>query len=209
MTLPVPPPVAPPRPPRWNLRRANWGCFSDALILRMAESNWPDDLEAAEARLISALTQAAHTIIPHHHLIAVSHRNRWYYNEKVREPNHRVNQARKNNRRHNTEETRGLLRTAVRRATQTADRVQEDHWLAWCGELDGHTSSAALWRKLRAVSAGAVTRPAEHPSPQAEAERLAEVFSSRAAPARLPPQFRDWQEEANPRRLAAFREACL
>ncbi|XP_050706238.1 uncharacterized protein LOC126991544 [Eriocheir sinensis] len=133
----------------------------------------------------------------------------WYYTEEVREANHRVNQARKLNRRVNTEATRGLLRAAVRRARETADRVQEEHWLAWCEGLDGCTSAAVLWRKLRAVAGGAVARPALHPQPQAEAERLVATFSSRAAFARLPAHTRDLLREANPGRVATFTEACL
>ncbi|XP_050691579.1 uncharacterized protein LOC126983125 [Eriocheir sinensis] len=209
IALPVPPPVLPQRPPRWNLRRADWPRFRGAVARRLAATIRPDDLEAADERLVDAFTAAADESIPLLRPVAVIHRERWYYTEEVREANHRVNQARKLNRRVNTEATRGLLRAAVRRVRETADRVQEEHWLAWCEGLDGCTSAAVLWRKLRAVAGGAVARPALHPQPQAEAERLVATFSSRAASARLPVHTRDLLREANPGRVAAFREACL
>ncbi|XP_050699365.1 uncharacterized protein LOC126986910 [Eriocheir sinensis] len=209
VTLPVPPPVLPQRPPRWNLRRADWPRFSGAVARRLAATIRPDDLEAVDARLVDAFTAAADEAIPLLRPVAVAHRDRWYYTEDVREANHRVNQARKLNRRVNTEATRGLLRAAVRRARETADRVQEEHWLAWCEGLDGCASAAVLWRKLRAVARGAVARPALHPQPQVEAERLVTTFSFRAASARLPAHTRDLLREANPGRVAAFGEACL
>lgn len=121
----------------------------------------------------------------------------------MKETNHQISQARKPNLKVNTEATREVLHTAVRRARETADRVQEEYWLEWCWELDGHTSSAVLWQKLRIVSNGAVARPAVHPHPQAVRDRLVEFFAFRAASARLPPHVRALQEEANPGKLTA------
>lgn len=103
---------------------------------------------------------------------------------------------------------RGLLRAAIRRARATTDRVQEEHWLAWCDNIDAGVTTGVLWRKLRAVAGGARARPALHPQPQGETERLINTFASRTASAKLPPGTRGHQREAYPDRIGAFTAAC-
>lgn len=98
----------------------------------------------------------------------------------MKEANHRVNLAHKLNRKSNTEATRGLLRAAICIAKATADRVQEEQWLAWCASLDASVTTTVLWRKIRAVVRGALARRALHPRPQEEAERLVDAFASSA-----------------------------
>lgn len=77
VSLPVPSLVAPPRPPRWNLRTANWAAFSTAVADSLAGTNRPQDLDAAETRLVNALATAADKAIPHLHPVTVTHRDRW------------------------------------------------------------------------------------------------------------------------------------
>ncbi|XP_050724597.1 uncharacterized protein LOC127002559 [Eriocheir sinensis] len=117
--------------------------------------------------------------------------------------------ARRLNRRHNSEATHHLLRAAVRLARMTTNRVKEEHWLAWCASLDNTTPVSLLWRKIRSVGRGSVSRPALHPRPQEEAERLAVLFASRSATARLPPAVRLQQRRLNPERWLAYHQACL
>ena len=179
-------PATPPHLPRWNLRKADWAKFQRCIATYLSSSTRPEDLDALEEHLTRAFRTAANEAIP----ISTStprqpHRDRWYYTAEVREANHRVNMARKLCRRTNTEATRGLLRAAIRLAKATASKVKEEHWLAWCTSLDNQTSVSTLWKKIRAVSRGAVARPALHPHPQEEAERLIQDFASRSATARL------------------------
>lgn len=97
--------------------------------------------------------------------------------------------------RNNTEVTRALLRAAIRKAKNTAKRVQEEHWLDYCASLGHRISVSVLWRKVRSVSRGEMARPALHPLPMEEAEFLADTFASRAATARLPPDTQARQRE--------------
>ena len=206
--LPVSPPAPPPRPPRWNLKRADWGRFKSAITRRLQATARPEDLNAAEERLVNIFTEAANEAIPRTHPTVHLHRDRWYYCAEVREANRRVNQARKVNRRHNTEATRGLLRAAIRSARTTANAAQERQWLAWCASLSSSTSTADLWRKIRLVASGARARPALHPRPQEEAERLINHFASRSASNMLPPATMEAVAARTPARLTAFRDAC-
>lgn len=116
--------------------------------------------------------------------------------------------ARKLNRRTNTEETRRLVRVAVRLARKTNDRVKEEQWLAWCASLDSKTPISFLWRKIRSVGRGATTRQAIHPLPQEEADHLTETFASRSAMAPHPPDIHQHQVQANTRRWRIYHEAC-
>ena len=93
-TLPVAPPAPPRPPPRWNTRRADWPRFQASLDEWWAAYQPPEDLHQQERDLTEALQRAADAAIPR----ARNRRHRpdwWFYNEEVREHNHRVNVHRK------------------------------------------------------------------------------------------------------------------
>ena len=90
-TLPVAPP-APPRPPsRWNIRRADWTKFQAVLDEWWATYNSPDNLHQQERDLTAFSERAADAAILRCLQGYCHWPNWWYYNEEVREHNHRIN----------------------------------------------------------------------------------------------------------------------
>ncbi|KAK3895206.1 hypothetical protein Pcinc_001066 [Petrolisthes cinctipes] len=202
-SLPVAPPVPPRPPPRWNIRRADWSRFQASLDEWWADYQQPDDLHQQERDLTAAIQTAATTAIP---ICAPSRRHRtdwWYNNDEVREHNHRVNLHRKL---YNPNNLR-LLQEVVARVQQVSLRAKEDKWLEWCATFSQHTSLGQMWRSVKTASGAAPPRPAAHPHPQQEAERLATIFTSRGSSNQLPLHTRRTQQQLQPHRDEAVREA--
>ncbi|KAK3880111.1 hypothetical protein Pcinc_015379 [Petrolisthes cinctipes] len=206
-SLPVAPPVPPRPPPRWNIRRADWSRFQASLNEWWADYQPPDDLHQQERDLTAAIQTAATTAIP---MCAPSRRHRtdwWYYNDEVREHNHRVNLHRKLYKKRPNPNNLRLLQEVVARARQVSLRAKEDKWLEWCATFSQHTSLGQMWRSVRTASGAAPPRPAAHPHPQQEAERLATIFTSRGSSNQLPLHTRRTQQQLQPHRDEAVREA--
>lgn len=128
--LPVPPPEDLPLQPCWNLCKVNWGKFRRCTATHLASIPRPNNLHAAEERLVNMLRSSANKTIPFTCPTPRSYRDRWYYTAEVREASHQVNMAHKLCHCHNTKAMCGLLRAAIRQAKATASRVKEEHWLA-------------------------------------------------------------------------------
>ncbi|KAK3892275.1 hypothetical protein Pcinc_003896 [Petrolisthes cinctipes] len=206
-SLPVAPPVLPRPPPRWNIRRADWSRFQASLDEWWADYQPPDDLHQQERDLTAAIQTAATTAIP---MCAPSRRHQtdwWYYNDEVREHNHRVNLHRKLYKKRPNPNNLRLLQQVVARARQVSLRAKEDKWLEWCATFSQHTSLGQMWRSVRMSSGAAPPRPAAHPHPQQEAERLATTFTSRGSSDQLPLHTRRTQQQLQPHRDEAVREA--
>ncbi|KAK3895197.1 hypothetical protein Pcinc_001057 [Petrolisthes cinctipes] len=167
----------------------------------------PDDLHQQERDLTAAIQTAATTAIPK---CAPSRRHRtdwWYYNDEVREHNHRVNLHRKLYKKRPNPNNLRLLQEVVARARQVSLRAKEDKWLEWCATFSQHTSLGQMWRSVRTAYGAAPPRPAAHPHPQQEAERLATIFTSRGSSNQLPLHTRRTQQQLQPHRDEAVREA--
>ncbi|KAK3886584.1 hypothetical protein Pcinc_009232 [Petrolisthes cinctipes] len=207
ISLPVAPAVPPRPPPRWNIRRADWSRFQASLDEWWADYQPPDDLHQQERDLTAAIQTAATTAIP---MCAPSRRHRtdwWYYNDEVREHNHRVNLHRKLYKKRPNSNNLRLLQEVVARARQVSLRAKEDKWLEWCATFSQHTSLGQMWRSVRTASGAAPPRPAAHPHPQQEAERLATIFTSRGSSNQFPLHTRRTQQQLWPHRYEAVREA--
>ncbi|MPC63844.1 hypothetical protein E2C01_057950 [Portunus trituberculatus] len=145
-----------------------WGGRLDlTLVLRdlAAGAAW------RERDVTEALQRAADAAIP----CARSRRHRpdwWFYNEEVREQNHRVNVHRKLYKRCPNPTNLRLLQDVVAGALEVSLKAKDAKWLEWCSNLSQHTSLGQLWRSIRTASGAAPPRPAAHPHPQQEAERL-------------------------------------
>ncbi|KAK4307363.1 hypothetical protein Pmani_020882 [Petrolisthes manimaculis] len=100
-----------------------------------------------------------------------------------------------------------LLQEEVARARQVSMRAKEDKWLEWCATFSQHTSLGQMWRSVRTASGAASPRPAAHPHPQQEAERLATIFTSRGSSNQLPLHTRLAQQQLRPHCDEAIREA--
>ncbi len=122
----------------------------------------PADLHQQERDLTTAIQTAAAAAIPR---CTPSRRHRtdwWYYNDEVREHNHRVNQHRKLYKRRPNPNNLRLLQDVVARARQVFLRAREAKWLEWCATFSHHTSLGQLWRSVRTASGAA--RPAHSPT---------------------------------------------
>ncbi|KAG0712309.1 hypothetical protein GWK47_018779 [Chionoecetes opilio] len=199
------PPIPPRPPPRWNIKRADWGKFQASLDEWWVTYEPPGDLHQQERDLTAALQRAADAAIPNcspgrHH-----RPDWWFYNEDVREHNHRVNLHRKLYKRQPNPTNLQLLQDVVSHAQDRCDR--EAKWLEWCASFNQHTSLGQLWRNVRTASGAAPPRPAAHPHPHREAERLIGVFTARGSSAQLPPHTRHLQQQLRQYRVEAVREA--
>ena len=194
-TLAVAPPAPPRPPPRWNIRRADWAKFQAVLDEWWATYDPPDNLHQQERDLTAALERAADAAIPRCSQGRRHRPNWWYYNEEVREHNHRVNVHRKLYKKRPTPTNLRLLQDVVARARQVSLQAQEAKWLEWCASFTQHTTLGQLWRNLRTASGAAPPRPAAHPHPLQEAERLVDAFTSRGSSDQLPPRTRRLQQQ--------------
>ena len=206
-TLTVAPPVPPPPPPQWNVRRADWAKFQAALDEWWSTYVPPMDLHQQERDLTAAIEGAADAAMPR----TASNRRRrpdwWFYNEKVREHNHRVNVHRRLYEKRPTATNLRLLQDVVARARQVSLSAREAKWLEWCASFSQHTSLGQLWWCFRKASGAAPTRPTAHPRPQQEADRLVNCFTARSSSEQLPPHTRHLQQQLRPQRDEEVREA--
>ena len=86
-------------------------------------------------------------------------------------------------------------------------KAKEAKWLEWCSTFSQHTSLGQLWRNLRTATGAAPPRPAAHPHPQQEAERLVAAFTARGSSDQLPPRTRRLQHQLQPGRDYVVRAA--
>ncbi|KAG0702457.1 hypothetical protein GWK47_025087 [Chionoecetes opilio] len=132
----------------------------------------------------------------------------WFYNEDVREHNHRVNLHRKLYKRQPNPTNLRLLQDVVSRARQVSQRAREAKWLEWCASFNQHTSLGQLWRNVRTISGGPPPRPPPTHTPQPRAERLIVFVHREKAPRPLPPPaHRHFQKQFDKQPLRAVREA--
>ncbi|XP_076044675.1 uncharacterized protein LOC143027293 [Oratosquilla oratoria] len=206
-TLPVAPPAPPLPPPRWNIGRADWASFQASLDEWWAAYQPPVDLHQRERDLTAAIERAANAPIPRK---APSRRHRpnwWFYNEEVWEHNHRVNIHRKLYKRRPNPISLRLLQDVVSRAREVSLKAREAKWLEWCASFSHHTSLSQLWKSVKTASGAAPPRPAAHPHPHQEAERLVAEFTARGSSDQLPGSTRRLQQQLRPRRDTAIEEA--
>ncbi|KAG0701942.1 hypothetical protein GWK47_002878 [Chionoecetes opilio] len=198
----------PPPPPKWNLNQANWYTFEHSIANILASTPTPDSLEEADYRLTAAFHEAANIAIPLTKPGLVLHKDRWYYNAEVREYNRKINQARKLYRRHNTEETRTLLRAAIRLAREATRKIKTQKWLKWCSSINHSSNLSAMWKKIHMISGKASVRQAVHPNPADEANRLVQSFAARSSTALYAQAVQDTQRRLFPARIAAVSRSC-
>ena len=161
-----------------------------------------------EARLIQAINQAASQTIPKTRPWSRTHKDAWYYNDEIKEVNHRINMCRKNFRRQRSPDNLALLREAVVDAKETANRVRQEKWLEWCQSFGYQTSLTELWKRVRQATSRQAPKCTHH-DPQSEANRLVLEFSARTSTNNLPPMMREKQQNLNPERLALIRDKAL
>ncbi|KAK3860254.1 hypothetical protein Pcinc_033684 [Petrolisthes cinctipes] len=204
---PLPPPS--PNPPRWNMRKANWDTFRQSIEKQLKEIRPPDDLDKHEEFLTNIFHKAAKEAIPLTKPCKKQRKDHWFYNERVRVLNNRLNAARRLNRRHPSDKNRALLRAVVQLTHQEKKKIQEQKWIEWCQGIDSHTTLSSMWSKLKAVSGKKVSAPPSHSNPQQEAEHLASSFATRSSSTQLPDSTIHTLARLLPERKSEVELACL
>ncbi|KAK3883968.1 hypothetical protein Pcinc_011731 [Petrolisthes cinctipes] len=204
---PLPPP--PPNPPRWNMRKANWAAFRQSLEKQLEGTTPPEDLDQHEEFLTNTFHAAADEAIPRSKPPKKQRKDHWFYDQRVRVLNNRLNAARRLYRRHPTDTNRALLREVVHHTRQEKKSIQEQKWIEWCQSIDSHTSLSSMWSKLRAVSGKKFPAPPSHRNPQLEAEHLASSFAMRSSSTQLPDPTIHALNRLQQGRERAIELACL
>lgn len=199
----------PPQITRWNVKKANWALFDHEITQWWEETGQQMEgtLDEQETQLLNALNNAASIAIPKKKN-GQYHRDWWFFNEKIREMNARVNQHRKTFRRHRSQENARRLREVIAHSRIVSNQARIDQWYEWCASFDQHTSLSELWRKLKTATGQYKKKTPAHPHPKREAERLMTEFASRASDEQLPPEIRTEQQRRKQRREEAIQAAC-
>lgn len=194
--------------PRWNTKKADWPLFRRALQNYLQSTEQSYTLDEMEQRLVDAFHQAADTAIPQTRRPKQTYKDSWYYDSRVKEYNHRINQARKLNRKHNTQTTRDLLRATIRTAREGTKKIRIEKWLEWCSGMNSHSTLSELWRQVKQASGRKTPAPPTHTNPEGEALRLIHSYVERASSNQLPQEALDLLEEQVPEQEAIITQAC-
>ena len=193
--------------PRWDTKRANWPLFQQELQKLLSNPPESQTLEEREARLVDAIHQAADAAIPKTKPSPKHYKDAWYYNSAVKEYNHRINQARKLNRRHQTSTARKLLKAAIQIAKDASKKIQIEKWLKWCASMGHGNNIGETWRKIKIAAGKAPTKQPVHPDPTGEANRLIDTFAARSSSNQLLVEVRRTQDQLEERRIIATNRA--
>ena len=136
------------------------------------------------------------------------YKDHWYYCERVKELNHRVNSTRKLYKRNPSADNLALLRDVVKHHHEEIKTIKYQKWLDWCGELNQHTSLGTLWSQLKRATGKKTHKQPTHPNPTQEADRLANSFASRAASTNLPTNTLLKQQQLSDQREQQIEAAC-
>lgn len=179
----IPTPLPPP--PRWNTKRADWINFTKTLEEQVGYEA-PPNLEEHTHLLTNAFRTAAKATIPRTAPPKHHHKDYWFYCDRVKEINRRLNRAKKMYRARPTLERLRLLQSVINHSIAEKAAIKEEKWLEWCRSLNSHSTLSSMWKRLKAVSNPQPTKPPSHPNPQEEAEKMAENFASRTSLNQLP-----------------------
>lgn len=200
---------APSHPTGWNIKKADWTLFEREITQWWEQAkNQPEGtLDDQERKLMQALNAAAERAIPHKKN-GRYHRDWWFYCDKVKEMNARVNLHRKILRRHRTQDNLRRLRDVITHSREVANQARTSQWFEWCATFNQHTSLAKLWGKLKTATGQRRKKTPAHPHPRREADRLMMEFANRASDQQLPADIRAEQQRRRGQREEAIEGAC-
>ncbi|XP_045105264.1 uncharacterized protein LOC123500673 [Portunus trituberculatus] len=201
-------PPAPAFVPRWNTKQADWPRFHTELLHHLSLTEPGLTVDDRERRLVDAFHHAVNVAIPGTKKPKYDHKDHWYYDHRVQEYNHRVNQARKLNRAHKTQDTSDLLRAAIRMAREGKRKIKTEKWLEWCSGMNAHTNLSDLWKQVKIASGRKTPATPTHPDPEREASTLLRGYVDRASSAQLSPASRAKLDEQRPAQDALIQRAC-
>ncbi|KAK8372191.1 hypothetical protein O3P69_017822 [Scylla paramamosain] len=191
-----------------HLRHESIQVFREELLHHLTQVDPGLNVNDRERRLVDAFHRAANTAIPKTKKPQRNYKDHWYYDQRVKEYHHRVNQARKLNRAHHTQATRDLLRAAIRTAREGTKKIRSEKWIEWCSGMNAHTTLSALWKHVNTARGRRVPAAPTHPEPEREASRLLRAYVDRASNAQLSHETRARLEEQRPAQDATIRRAC-
>ena len=194
--------------PRWNTRKADWPRFREELLKHLALTEPGLTINDVERRLVDALHQAANAAIPQTKRPQRTYKDAWYYDQRVKEYNQRINRARKLNRTHHSQETRDLLRAAIRTAREGKKKIRTEKWLEWCAGMNSRTTLSDLWKQVKIATGQKTPTTPSHPDPESEANRLVASYADRASSRQLSPTSIASLEEQQPAQDAIIQQAC-
>lgn len=90
ITLNCSKPTTPLLPPPLQHNKRNWRLFQDTVPHIITTSTHQDTLDATEQLLVEAFHHTANTATPHTKHPKQQYKDRWYYNDRDKEYNHRV-----------------------------------------------------------------------------------------------------------------------
>jgi len=185
-TVRIPRVTLPPPIPRWNLKKANWPLFTDAMEKWASNYIPPSDATQLEKDFTNAIHNANKSSIPLTNVTLHAHKNCWFYNDRIRELKHRMNMFRKALHRSHSPTILESFRTLRRLVKMEISEIKAKAWLSWCETITAHTSLKEMWTNLRLASGAKRSMPAPHPHPHSEANRLALSFATRCSSTQLP-----------------------
>lgn len=199
----------PPQPKGWNVKKADWARFDSEISKWWEEIRLQEEgtLDEHEQHLLQALNAAAESAIPPKKN-GKHHRDWWFYNDKVKEMNARVNHHRRKLRRHRTQENLKQLREVIAHSREVSNQARTDQWYKWCTSFNQHTSLTELWNKLKTATGQRKNKVPAHPHPQREAERIMAEFANRASYNQLPPDIMTEQHRLRRQREETVEDAC-
>ncbi|MPC59396.1 hypothetical protein E2C01_053415 [Portunus trituberculatus] len=137
-----------------------------------------------------------------------TYKDRWHYDNRVKEYNHRINQAHKLNRKHSNDTTRSLLRATIRTAREGKKKIKTEKCLKWCGSMNSHTTQSDVWNKINIACGNRRPKTPTHPTPTRDTENLIRAFLSRNNSDQLPVEFQNLLKRNQNNYDQLIHEAC-
>ncbi|KAG7156187.1 putative RNA-directed DNA polymerase from mobile element jockey-like 56 [Homarus americanus] len=147
----LPPPPRPP--PRGNTKKANWKLYQDELQKWFSNYEPAEDIDQLNQDLTGAIQHAAEKAIPKTYPTNRHHKDCWFYNEEVREQNHRINTFTRHLRQYPSPDGVKLLIAAVQHAPDAVNRLKLKDTILSKGSdtMSPEYSTPALWEFPPAV----------------------------------------------------------
>jgi len=125
--LPLPPPAI-----RWNLNKADWSWFTQILEDWATQYTAATELPQLEQDFTTAIKEAADIAIPKTATIYHSHKDSWFYCERIQELKRRMHLFRNLLRKTNSPEIHESFRTLRGLVNCKILEIRNQAWLTWC-----------------------------------------------------------------------------
>ena len=199
---------SPPIPPKRNIKKAKWSVFQKKMEEWASTYEISQDINKIEKDLVQAIHKAADAAIPMTKPPKQQYKDRWYYNEEVKQIKNEVNKARKQFRRNSTDENRATLREKCNSADTKLKEIKNNKLLEWAENLSNHTSLGQIWKELKWASGKTYTKIPNHPNPKEQADVLMTKYATRSKTEQLPIRTIAKQHHLNTKRWERIEAAC-